>query len=155
MRNILKLKWGRGNNMKTIITLLLLAITLIVSGQAPNRYKAQFDTLYEAVKTEKIDPIQPYLAAGYKLQSIPAGMEEELLPQLLASFPKVTGYEIVSETKQGENIKVEAKFLPSVSLALVFNSEGKIIQLNLVESATWNNGASVITIGKCGGTNKT
>lgn len=133
--------------MKNLSTLTLCLLLFCLNGNAQikgkqtTKFTAQIEILLDAFKTKKIDKLTPILLPGYTIKGIPKGLESVALPQIVEQMPEFTRYSIINVKPEKGNQRVNLLFVlkdQKVNVNILFDKQGKIRELNLLEDAEVN-----------------
>jgi len=131
--------------MKKFLPLLLVLLFACGKEKKPD-YTRQINAVKKAFEQKKIDSLQPHLASGYTIKGLPQGLEPLIMPQLLAQVPAPTKYEIKGEAKEKMGTRVKALFyykdMEPKKVDFLFASDGKILELNIMNEAKIETGAA-------------
>lgn len=124
-------------------TIALLALILFsnLSFAQQKDYKKELDILFNAFKNKDYELMQPLLTADVKISDkIPVGMNDIVVPQVLAQVPAPDSYTIIKTETINGNQKITTEYnYTSRNKRLqyfTFNSEGKVIDLDILSDAT-------------------
>jgi len=130
--------------MKTAISLkkLILGSALMVL-LSPNVLKAQenkaLDVVFNSIKNNDYELLKPLLDDNVKINaSIPVGMNDMVVPQVLQQIQRPESYTIIKTEKIGLNIRYATEYVykdKKVNRNFEFNPEGKIVDLDILGDA--------------------
>lgn len=132
--------------MKTkILTLILITIfSISISAQAKTDYQPSLDIIFKAFKEKKYDLIKPLLDPNVKIGTLPTGMNDQIIPQIISQLPEPTSYTVKKTTAEGKTVRIETIYktalVPEMKRNFVFK-DGKIIDFDVLgelETATKN-----------------
>lgn len=127
---------------KLILPLVLLLVSLTASAQKISEYKPQIDAVEKMFATKDVSAIAGVINDPYTINKIFPGTEAKSLLQILQQLPEFESYEIVSETKEKDGVRLQVDFfIKGYGLYgystnfLILDSNKKIAELNVLEGA--------------------
>src|SRR6218665_3032328 len=134
--------------MKTMLNFrtffcLLFTVSLVPnsSNAQQNDYKKELDIIFAAFQQQSYELISPLLAEDVKISDkIPVGMNDAVMPQVMAQLPIPDSYKVIKIETIGENHKVTAEYVykdrekPRPQF-FTFNKEGIVIDLDILSDA--------------------
>ncbi len=119
-------------------SILVLAATFAATAQG-EQYKQELDALFNSFKQKDYTTMKPLLDKNVKIGTLPTGMNDAVVPQVLKQLPVPTGYKVVKETKEGANVRIytEYQYASGNKRAqnFVFNTDKKIVDLDILGDA--------------------
>ncbi len=128
--------------MKNFITslsvLFLLMIGTVTTAQQ-NVYQSKLDLVFKAFNTKDYAILKPLVDANVLIDpKIPVGMNDAVLPQVIAQVPTPESYKILKSEKVdgGQRFTTEYIYKDRKRLQyFTFNAEGKIVHLDILSDA--------------------
>lgn len=128
-------------NLKSMLCGMLLIALLIpnFSSAQEKKYEKETETIFQSIKTKNYGLIKPLLDSHVLINSsIPKGMNDAVVPQVLAQIEVPTSYSILKTEAFGDNVKVFTEFAypnKKVARSFVFNAFGKVVELDILSDA--------------------
>lgn len=123
--------------MKTQIAILFFLFSSLGTHlQYSKDTMPQLDALLEAFKKKKTDSLKAYLVEGYSIKTIPAGYEDQVLPQLISAYPEFDSYTISEKKKEAKGTRVFATFNAKnfpLKVNVLIDKNQKISELNIID----------------------
>ncbi len=126
--------------MKTKLLFLLCGITALTHiASAQNKaYAGKMDSLFKGFMNADYNIIKPLLDEHVKIGDLPTGMNDTVVPQVLAQLPKPTACKVTSEELHNINTKVSAVFVingKEADRSFLFNKDGKVVEMDILGNA--------------------
>ena len=134
--------------MKTIVNIrtffmLLLAVILLpnLSFSQQKEYKKELNAIFSAFQKQDYEILKPLLDERVKVsEKIPIGMNDIVMPQVMAQLPIPDSYTVLKTEKVGENTKISTEYSykdrdRKRPQNFTFNKAGKIIDLDILSDA--------------------
>ncbi|WP_162926127.1 hypothetical protein [Chryseobacterium aurantiacum] len=130
---------------------VILLTTTVINAQikkVPEKYKAAVETIFKAFKNHDYNLLKPLLDSNVKVGTLPTGMNDKVVAQVVEKFPVPELYSVVGMVTEGENERVKTLYKfsdapenrslrnKSVNRSFLFNKDGKIIDLDVFEGIT-------------------
>lgn len=113
---------------------MLAAIGEPVLGQNTS-FNTKIDQLFDAFKNADYEAMRAMLDEKVKIGDLPTGMNDAVVPQLLAQLPKPESYKIISLEKEGNDTRVKTVFSVNgqpENKSFLFNAAGKVIEMDIL-----------------------
>ncbi|MFP9115125.1 hypothetical protein ACLI1A_14395 [Flavobacterium sp. RHBU_3] len=127
---------------KLILPLVLLLVSLTASAQKISEYKPQIDAVEKMFATKDVSAIAGVINDPYTINKVFPGTEVKALPQILQQLPDFDSYQIISETKEKDGVRLKVDFFIKdygmfayATNFLILDSNKKIAELNVLEGA--------------------
>ena len=118
----------------------IMAMTPIANAQ--NKvYSAKMDSLFKGFMNADYNTIKPLLDDRVKMGELPTGMNDAIVPQVLAQLPRPSSCKVTSEELRNINTKINAVFVingKEENRSFLFNKEGKVIEMDILGNAQTN-----------------
>jgi len=130
--------------MKTTVSIKKIILgTALMLFLSPTILKSQenksLDLVFNSIKNNDYELLKPLLDDNVKINaSIPIGMNDMVVPQVLEQIQRPESYTIVKTEKIGLNTRYSAEYVyknKKIIRNFEFNSEGKIIDLDILGDA--------------------
>lgn len=129
---------------KTGILFSLLIAGILVSNVSFAQQKdltKELDILFTGFKNQDYETLKPLLDDEVKIsENIPVGMNDMVIPQVLAQIPVPDSYKVIKTEKIGDNQKITTEYFYKERDKRVqyftFNSKGIVIDLDILSDAT-------------------
>ncbi|GEC80166.1 hypothetical protein [Flavobacterium aquatile] len=129
---------------KTGILFSLLIAGILVSNVSFAQQKdltKELDILFTGFKNQDYETLKPLLDDEVKIsENIPLGMNDMVIPQVLAQIPVPDSYKVIKIEKIGDNQKITTEYFYKERDKRVqyftFNSKGIVIDLDILSDAT-------------------
>lgn len=129
---------------KTGILFSLLIAGILVSNVSFAQQKdltKELDILFTGFKNQDYETLKPLLDDEVKIsENIPVGMNDMVIPQVLAQIPVPDSYKVIKIEKIGDNQKITTEYFYKERDKRVqyftFNSKGIVIDLDILSDAT-------------------
>lgn len=126
--------------MKNRIFTLILFIIFSVSLQAQSEtdYKPALETLFNAFKERNYDLLKPLLDPNTKIADFPKGMNDKIIPQILAQLPIPLSYSVTGKVEEKDGLRIKVLYNTmnrAIEKSFLFNNQGKIIDFDVLEGA--------------------
>jgi predicted aspartyl protease len=127
--------------MKNRIFTLILFIIFSASLQAQSEtdYKLALETLFNAFKERNYDLLKPLLDPNTKIADFPKGMNDRIIPQIMAQLPTPFSYSVIGKVEEKDGLRIKV-FYSTINGAMeksfLFNNQGKIIDFDVLEGAS-------------------
>ncbi len=109
---------------------------LTIAQQSPCATKAEI--LCNGFKNADYSMIKPLLDSKVKIGDLPTGMNDAVVPQILAQMPKPDSYKIAGEEQEGNSTRIQAVFVISgeeQKRSFVFNKDCVVTELDILGNA--------------------
>ncbi|NMH27429.1 hypothetical protein [Flavobacterium silvaticum] len=130
--------------MKTLITLIFASVALLTAtvGQAQeNEYRKELDAVFNSFKNKNYSLLKPIVDDQVKINpNIPVGMNDMVIPQVIAQLPSPQSYKVIKTEKVGGGYKFTVEYSYKERNArlqyFTFNEKRKIVDLDVLGDAT-------------------
>ena len=135
-------------SVKQAFTIFMVFFTIVCASAQAEKYKSELDTLFRAFKDKDYEVMKSLLDPKVKIiDDIPTGMNDMILPQVVAQLPVPVGYKVISAEKEGDNTRITTEYSyaegePRLQY-FVFNPGRKVVHLDILRDA------QAETTGKC------
>ncbi|WP_425390771.1 alpha/beta hydrolase [Ekhidna sp.] len=124
-------KWKRKKaNVRAAVTCFLILGACSLSAQD---YNKQVEALKRSFESKDAKYIEPHLSSGLKFDPMPAENTGPILNNIITKLPFIS-LEFVEAAENTATIKYEFQGLGERTSAVHFDSEGKIIRVELIEN---------------------
>ena len=124
----------------------LLFLVLLLSAARANRCCAQtnkhqreLDIIFQALKSKDYKPLAPLLAPNVKIGDLPQGMNDLVVPQVLAQLPSPVSYIVtgVAAESGGERVSTRYTYAGGATRpqSFLFDGQGKITDFDVLAGA--------------------
>jgi len=99
---------------------------------------AKAEVLCSGLKSADYNVIKPLLDSKVKIGDLPTGMNDAIMPQILAQMPKPDSYKITGEEQEGNNMRVHAVFMingKQEQRSFLFNQNCVVTELDILGNA--------------------
>lgn len=104
-----------------------------------NAYQSKLDLVFKAFHTKDYAILKPLVDANVLIDpKIPVGMNDMVLPQVIAQVPVPDSYKIIKSEKVNEGQRITTEYIYKDKTRLqyfTFNAEGKIVHLDILSDA--------------------
>lgn len=120
--------------------ILLVAILISQSSFSQTKdYTKELDIIFNSFKTKNYELIKPLLDSNVKISpSIPTGMNDLVIPQVIAQVPVPDSYTVLKTEDIEGNVKVTAAYNYGTGKRFqyfVFDKNGKVTDLDILHDA--------------------
>lgn len=127
-------------NIRTFLFVMTLALLPNFSN-AQQDYKKELDIIFIAFQKQNYELIKPLLDERVVInEKIPVGMNDLIIPQVMAQLPIPDSYKVIKIETIGKNKKITTEYVykdrekPRPQY-FTFNKEGNIIDLDILSDA--------------------
>lgn len=127
--------------METIVSFrrpafLISILAIMISSTSFAQGKKELDIVFKAIQTKNYELLKPLLDPKVKIhESIPIGMNDVIIPQILKQFPKAIRYSLLKTEKVGKNKRFVTQYVYKdikKTNRFEFNPHGKIVVLDIL-----------------------
>lgn len=136
--------------MKTIINKTSILFGLLIAGILVSNvsfaqqkdFKKELDILFTGFKNQDYEILKPLLHDEVKIsENIPVGMNDMVVPQILAQIPIPDSYKVIKTETIGDNLKITTEYFykdrdKARLQYFTFNPNGIVIDLDILSDAT-------------------
>ncbi|MBO3699691.1 alpha/beta hydrolase [Roseivirga sp. E12] len=119
--------------MKTIYSVAIICMSIVAS-YAQVDYSKQVEALKLSFGAKNSEAIKPYVSESLSFGTYPAGVTIQILGQVFNNLPKLNSLDIVSQKEGEASVKYNFDGLGDRSSKLLFDQEGKITKLELIDN---------------------
>lgn len=126
--------------LKALFLTTFFLTTIAGFSQTQSKFKPQLDKVLLMFSKKDIKEIEPLLHKNYIIAGVPAGINQQLLPQLIQQLPGFDAYTIKSEKKEKNGTRINLFFTKKnanqYNSNFLIDGNGKILELNILENAS-------------------
>lgn len=119
--------------MKTIYSITIICLSIMTS-YAQVDYSKQVEALKASFSAKNSEAIKPYVSETLSFGTYPAGATMQILGQVFNNLPKLNGLDILRQKDGEAEVKYNFDGLGDRFSKLLFDGEGKLTKLELVDN---------------------
>lgn len=125
---------------KNIILIIpILLFSLLNTNMYSQEYKSALDSLFQGFKTKNYEFIKPLLDSNVKIGTLPQGMNDAIVPQILQQMPTALSYSITGEADDPDGRRIKTTYHledgKDREQNYLFNSDKKVIDFDVLGDA--------------------
>ncbi len=127
------------NTKKIALLWLLFATTSISAFAQGEAYKTQLDIIFKSFQSKDYSLLKPLIDAHVKIGTLPQGLNDAVIPQVLNQLPIPDSYKITGTAKEGANTRVNTEYHYTAGNTrnqnFVFDAQNKILEMDILGDA--------------------
>lgn len=127
--------------MKYVFKRLLFALFMTpvigLAQSAPTSYQPSLDSIYSAFKQRDYAFVKPMLDPNVKIGDLPKGLNDMVVPQILAQLPEPKSYTVMEANAENDGTRVYTRYIfangDTAQRSFLFDKTGKITDFDILE----------------------